>query len=218
MTQSTDIRSRSQQARRAATRAALLDATIDCVIAYGYPQTTTARVAARAGVSRGAQIHHFRTKAELVAEAVRQLAARRVERLGRRLERLPAGEDRVTTGLDLLWEAHTDPLFDAAIELWVAARTDDELRAQLEPLEREVGGRLSVVGRAIFDPGNGIPDFDARLELALGTLRGLAMQRALRPPDQRQLDPAEWARWRSRLAGLLAPSSSESHPRTRSST
>lgn len=209
---------RTQGARRVATRTALLDATIECLIVYGYPGTTTARIAERAGVSRGAQIHHFHTKAELVAEALHQLAERRAMQLVPSLERLPAGAGRVTAGLDLLWDAHTDPLFDAALELWVAARTDDELRAQLAPVERDVISRLRAAGRPVFDPHGEIADLDTWLDLALGTMRGLAMQRSLQPPDRRAPTAREWARWRERLAALLRAPAFETHPRTRSIT
>jgi len=50
----------------------LLDATIDCLVEEGYSGTTTTRVVERAGLSRGAQVHHFPTKSQLVAEAVRR--------------------------------------------------------------------------------------------------------------------------------------------------
>lgn len=68
-------RTRTQEERSAATRAALLDATVACLVDYGYASLTTTRVVERAGVSRGAQVHHFPTKAQLVTEAVRHLAA-----------------------------------------------------------------------------------------------------------------------------------------------
>ena len=67
---------RSQAERSAATREALLDATIDCLIEEGYASTTTSRVAERAGLSRGAHLHHFQTRNALVAAAVEQLAGR----------------------------------------------------------------------------------------------------------------------------------------------
>src|SRR3954468_11862915 len=97
-------RRRTQQERREATRAALLDATIECLIEYGYGGVTTTRVVERAGVSRGAQVHHFPTKAVLVAEALRRPAARRAaERLERVPKLPPSGPERLDAVLDLLW-------------------------------------------------------------------------------------------------------------------
>ena len=71
----TPARSRRTQAeRRAATRAALLDATIAGLVEHGYARLTTSQIVDSAGVTRGAQAHYFSTKAELVAEALTHLA------------------------------------------------------------------------------------------------------------------------------------------------
>src|SRR5947209_4358819 len=126
---------RTQEERSAATRGKLLDATIDCLIELGYAGTTTTLIAERAGVSRGAQLHHFPTKAELVAAAVAHLASRLGEDLQQRAANLPPNGDRVTAAIDLLWERFSTPLFPAWLELWVAARTDPDLAACLHPVE-----------------------------------------------------------------------------------
>ena len=94
---------RSQAARSAATRQALLDATIACLVEDGYAKTTTSRVAERAGVSRGAHLHHFQTRSALVAAAVEHLRVRRAQELMAAADALPSGRERVTQGLDLLW-------------------------------------------------------------------------------------------------------------------
>jgi AcrR family transcriptional regulator len=72
---------RSQAQRSSATREALLDATIACLVEDGYASTTTSRVAERAGVSRGAHLHHFQTRPALVAAAIEHLARRRTDEL-----------------------------------------------------------------------------------------------------------------------------------------
>jgi hypothetical protein len=63
---STKVRRRTQAERRAVTRRALLDATLDVLAEVGYGGLTTAQVVARAGVTRGAWAHYFATKTELV--------------------------------------------------------------------------------------------------------------------------------------------------------
>src|SRR6266853_1042961 len=67
---------RTQVERRSATRVALLDATITCLLDVGYGAVTVRRVADRAGVSQGALWHHYATKDELIADAVRHLLDR----------------------------------------------------------------------------------------------------------------------------------------------
>src|SRR5205085_9670279 len=68
---------RTQAERRAETRGRLLDATLECLAELGYAGTTTTEVVRRAGLSRGAQVHDFPTKAELVVAAVEHLFQRR---------------------------------------------------------------------------------------------------------------------------------------------
>src|SRR5262249_35439581 len=124
---------RTQAERSAATRARLLDATVDCVSELGYARTTTPEIARRAGLSRGAQLHHFPTKAELVATRNREF--------GEAFARVPAGVDRYAAGIDILWSMLCGPTADAWRELALAARTDPELRprvAELTTYMREV--------------------------------------------------------------------------------
>ena len=52
--------------------------------------------------------------------------------------------------MDLLAAAFTGPLFVAALELWVAARTDPELRAALVPLEARIGRELHRLAVALL--------------------------------------------------------------------
>src|SRR3954452_1189559 len=101
---------RNQAQRSAATRAALLDAALECLVEDGFANTTTARVAERAGVSRGAHLHHFQTRATLVAAAADHLTRRRGEHLMEAVEALPTGPARITQGLDLIWDSYNHPL------------------------------------------------------------------------------------------------------------
>src|SRR3954454_19723122 len=122
---------RSQAERSAATREALLDAAIECLIEEGYASTTTNAVAVRAGLSRGAHLHHFQTRTALVAAAVEQLAARWLGGLREARKGRPDGRGRTLAGLDLLWAHDASPLYQGAMDLWTDARSDDELREQL---------------------------------------------------------------------------------------
>ncbi|MDT5342299.1 MAG: hypothetical protein QOE52_1483, partial [Mycobacterium sp.] len=56
---------RTQAQRTAAMRTRLLDAPIECLVTSGDAGTPPPRVAELAGVTRGAQIHHFRSKEDL---------------------------------------------------------------------------------------------------------------------------------------------------------
>jgi AcrR family transcriptional regulator len=129
-----------------------LDATIECLIELGYGGTTTTEIVRRAGVSRGAQVHHFPTKAELVQNAVVHLAQRRLVELKRDFARLRVNGDGVSVAIDLLWSAFAGPLFAAALELIVAARTDPELRPALKRLQSDVAAGVEALCRETFGP------------------------------------------------------------------
>lgn len=166
---------RTQAERSAAMRTRLLDATIECLVTYGYAGTTTPRVAERAGVTRGAQIHHFRSKEDLVVAAIEHLAQQRAKAAIRDFGRVEAASDPVSTVLDFLWEAHQGPMFIATVELWVAARTDDVLARHIERVEPVVNSTLiSAIAQLV-------PDHAMRKELrnfvytAMDALRGILL-------------------------------------------
>src|SRR5439155_24817595 len=119
---------RTPAERRAETPGRRLDATLACLSELGYAGTTTTEIVRRAGVSRGAQVHHFPTKAELVVAAVEHLFARRHEEFR---AAFAERERTLDAALDLLWEMFQGPTFDAWLELVVAGRTDPELHAEV---------------------------------------------------------------------------------------
>lgn len=188
---------RTQQERSAAMRRRLLDATIDCLVRYGYAGTTTTRVTELAGVTRGAQVHHFPTRADLVAAAVRHLAARRAELAFEKIDAVRQAPDPLDAGLDLMWEIHQGPIQHATVEMWVAARTDPELREQLTAVEPEARTALMEFSAAAFSRYADNPRFRHVLYTALDTVRGVLLL-GLSGQDTAQLD----ARWKRAKADL----------------
>ncbi|WP_216217286.1 TetR/AcrR family transcriptional regulator [Amycolatopsis aidingensis] len=173
-------------------RQRLLDATIDCLVEYGYSGTTTTKVADRAGVTRGAQVHHFPTKTDLVVSAIRHLAAKRTELAFGELERLRSSADPVGDALDLLWEMHQGPVFSATVELWVAARTDPELRRHMSVVEPIATSSLVEFGKALLPDHAEHPEFLHAVYTAMDVVRGILIA-SWATRDQAELD-ARWAR------------------------
>jgi AcrR family transcriptional regulator len=163
---------RTQEQRSAETRARLLDATIDCLVRYGYAGTTTPRVAEMAGVTRGAQVHHFGSKNDLVIAALQHLAAKRAAAVVGNVGDVGASEDPIRMVLDLLWDVHQGPMFIAAVELWVAGRTDPALGREVAKFESIVASNLmSAVGEFVPEPiHKPMLDF---LYTAMDALRGI---------------------------------------------
>ena len=171
---------RTQAERSAATRARLLDATIACVLDLGYARTTTVEIARRAGLSRGAQLHHFPTKAELVTAAVEHLFLRRHEEFRNAFATLPAEADRASAGIDLLWSMVSGPTFYAWLELAVAARTDPELRDQVAELSERFIATVEWTFRDLFPPPpEPNPLFEVAPLFAFALLDGLALGKLL---------------------------------------
>lgn len=65
---------RSREETKLHRRQQLVDATIDCIARLGFAETTVARVAETAGLSQGIVIFHFKSKEQLLVEALRHLA------------------------------------------------------------------------------------------------------------------------------------------------
>jgi AcrR family transcriptional regulator len=173
---------RSQSERRAETRGRLLDATIESLIEVGYAGTTIRHVTELAGVSQGAQSHHFPHRVDLVASAFEQLAEQRESRYTERARELPDDPaERIRALLDLLWEDFSSPLFTVALKLWIAAAEDEELRERLVPVERRIYEGLSQVAAEVAGPLAAEPDFERRLAVATNTVAGLALVREFDP-------------------------------------
>jgi len=194
-------RRRTQAERSAAMRTRLLDATVECLVTYGYSGTTTQRVAEIAGVTRGAQVHHFRSKEDLVAAAVEHLAEQRVQAAIRDLGRVANTPDAVSMMLDYLWESHQGPIFVATLELWVAARTDRVLAEHIERVEP------IVIGALIGALAQLVPDRAAQKELrdlsltAMDALRGILLSSFVDRDMKRA--KKRWDRVCAQLRGLL---------------
>jgi AcrR family transcriptional regulator len=177
-----------QQDRSRATQRRLLDATVDCLIEVGWAGTTTTLVAERAGVSRGAQLHHYPTKAALVLAAVAHLLERRGEDLAAEagdLSSLPLA-NRVDRVIDLLSAVFTGPLFAAALELWVAARTDPALREAMMPLEARFGRDVHRLAVRMLGVDEAQPGVRHGVQATLDLLRGLGVASLLTDDTQRR--------------------------------
>ena len=179
----------TQVERSTSTRARLLEATIDALVEDGYAATTTTVIAERAGVSRGAQLHHYPTKAELVAAAVEHLATKLIDTFAATLDVTPEGE-RVEFLLDAMWSSFSAPLLTAWVELSVAARTDADVRERLATVTNHL--RETILDRAGPNPK---PEVLLIITMTLLLLEGLTLNRRsfLRADD---LGPLVFDTWK----------------------
>ena len=156
-------------------RLRLLDATVDCLVQHGYAGTTTTRVTELAGVTRGAQVHHFPTRADLVAAAVGHLAEMRAELAFEKIDAVRTAPDPLDAALELMWEVHQGPVLYATMEIWVAARTDQDLREHMTKVEPAARASLIEFTEAAFGDYTGHPRFRHVMYTALDAIRGILL-------------------------------------------
>ncbi|HNI70678.1 MAG TPA: TetR/AcrR family transcriptional regulator [Marmoricola sp.] len=160
-------------------RERLLDATVECLISHGWAGTTTTLVSQRAGVSRGAQLHHFPTKNALVLAAVAHLSERRAAELEQAATTLPRGKRRTRALLEMFADHYTGDVFTAALELWVAARTDPDLLGPVAELESQIGRgahRIAVRALGVEESATGAREL---VQATLDLIRGLGLANLL---------------------------------------
>lgn len=157
----------------------VLDAALDCLVDLGFAGTTTTVVAARAGVSRGAQLHHFPTRPSLVAAAVQHLFAALTEEFNSAFAALDGRGDRVGAAVDLLWSMFEKPRYAAVLELYVAARSDAELLAQILPISARHQENVYDLAARYFPDAAERGALAETLPLILDAMQGMAVSRLL---------------------------------------
>ncbi|WP_369814229.1 TetR/AcrR family transcriptional regulator [Marmoricola sp. Leaf446] len=191
-------------------RQRLLEATVECLVEHGWSGTSTTLVSQRAGVSRGAQLHHFPSKSDLVLAAVAHLSEVRGQELRVAAAGLPEGERRTRAVLEMLADHFTSPVFAAALELWVAARTDAELRAAVGPLEQRVGREAHRIALDALGADESRPGVRELVQATLDLVRGLGLADTISDDAARRRRILD--RWARTLDAALDPDAAAEAP------
>ncbi|MGX1756266.1 TetR/AcrR family transcriptional regulator [Streptomyces lydicus] len=193
-----------QQERSRATRLKLLEAAVSCLAERGWSGSTVSVVAERAGVSRGAAQHHFRTREDLFTAAVEHVAEKRqgaVKAVARNLP--PAGSmARTWIIVEELVGLYTGPLFRAALHLWVAASDEEQLRDRVTALEAKVGREAHRTAVTLLDADEAVPGVRETVQGLLDMARGLGLANLLTDDTARRDRVVE--QWAKIIDGLLA--------------
>ena len=165
-----------QAQKSASTRKQIVDAAIRAFVDVGYAKTTTTHIAERAGLSRGAMLHHFPSKIDIVRAAVKQLHDKRLAAFRRSIADLPTDADRVKLAVEAYWAHVQHPMFVAFFELSVAARTDRELGDILRPAQEEFDQAWYETALEVFPEWHGKSEaFDLALDLTEYLMEGIAV-------------------------------------------
>jgi AcrR family transcriptional regulator len=165
---------RTQAERRGATISALLDATAASLAERGYAATSTAAVAAAAGVSQGALFRHFPTRQALLVATAEHVAVRNVEAFRALLDSDVDTVEGLTRAFTHLRSVVLSPTNQTWRELLVAARSDAGLREALHPARSAFQEQMAAVALELW--GDRLPpdDLAAVLSIVVNMLDGLA--------------------------------------------
>jgi AcrR family transcriptional regulator len=176
-----------QSLKSAQTRARLIDATIRCIVKAGYANTTTPQVAAEAGLSRGAMLHHFENGAALIKAAIIELHEKRLRAFRRAAD---TENHDVSTLVHTYWRQLQKPAFIAFHELALAARTQPDLARILQPLQVEFRERFHTQAVALFPEWKGNSEgFEVAMALSQTMLEGMAINLLTGAMDQAMVEP-----------------------------
>jgi len=176
-----------QSLKSAQTRARLIDATIRCIVKFGYANTTTPQVAAEAGLSRGAMLHHFENGAALIKAAIVELHQKRLRAFRRAVE---TNEHETSTMVMTYWRQLQKPTFVAFYELALAARTNPDLARILQPLHIEFREKFNSQAVQLFPEWQNDPvSFNLAMTLSQTMLEGMAINLLTGAIEEDRIEP-----------------------------
>lgn len=183
---------RGHAERSAATRRKLICATIATLNAVGYPATTTIEVVRRAKVSRGAMLHHFGTRAELLLATAEHVLREQEEERRDSLRDVERGEERFFSITDAMWNTMQRPEATALTEIMLGARSDPEIHRPFAALMREFNRKL-LDGPNTIAEDHGYADtrlVRAMARLHVAAMRGLVIDKLYWDESDTSIDDA----------------------------
>lgn len=178
-----------KQDRSRATRRRLLASAVTCLAERGWAGSTVGVVAEHAGVTRGAAQHHFRTREDLFTAAIEHVAEERSAAL-----RALTGPADTRSTVAALVDLYTGPLFRAALQLWVAASQEPQLRPRVTELEGRIGRETHRIALELLGADERRPGVRETVQGLLDLARGLGLANQLTDDrSRRERVVAQWA-------------------------
>ena len=193
--------------RSAATRTKLIDAAIECLFRHGYAAATTVAVAKQAGVSRGAMLHQFPTRVDLIIAVAEHIV--RVQDDHRRtvLRDVPRGRERFAAITEVVWRTMQEPASMALMEIMLGSRSDPELSTRFPVVMADMENKL-IAGPLEVARDLGVRDLrlvEAMARLHLAAMRGLMIERLFQQDGQAVDDAFDLLLWyKEKVAARLA--------------
>ncbi|MEM1404886.1 MAG: TetR/AcrR family transcriptional regulator [Pseudomonadota bacterium] len=163
------------------TRNVIMEATVKCYVEYGYTNTTVTKIATTAGVSRGAMMHHFADRQDVIIASVAYLSKKQLDEFRSLVAAADIGdenevtEEKLRITIDSLWKFFHLPSYVAYLELLIAARTDDELAKIMKRSQLDFDRQVNAAIRATFPAWKSIESTrELVTDLWFYTLQGMA--------------------------------------------
>jgi len=168
-----------KERQAAVTKEKLCIAALQTISEFGYQASTTSLIASRAGVSRGAQTHHYPVKLDLVTAAFSYLINNWESKRRDFFE--SAGDNlNIESYLDFLWrEIFNDPFYSAALEMLLAAKGDQKLERALTKIREKHGTLRIQIWRSILSEKAHEKDIDEFMKMTICLFRGMSLQSSL---------------------------------------
>ena len=130
-------RRRTQAERSEETRTRILKAAANLIRKRGYARFRTAEVAEEAGLSRGAQLHHFPTKDSLVVATLEYVFEQAQVLSRRRASAVNRPRDLIEAVIEDAREFFFSEHFMVAIDIVLSTSTDQSVRKQILDISRK---------------------------------------------------------------------------------
>ncbi len=176
-----------REARGAQTRADLRAATEILIVEVGLEAVTGKAVAERAGISRGAMLHHYPTRDDLVIDTARHFWQRAKEVVDGQANDLSAGRTDVETFIRLLYRnVFRANALMTMLDFMVCGRTDTPVGIAVRDILTDLFRAYEALGIKALSR-SGVPPQTARVTITLimSTLRGLRIHNNIAPDDDK---------------------------------
>jgi len=192
----------------AATRARLIDATVDCILEEGFYRASSNRIAERAGVTWGVIQHHFGTREALLLATFQSGMEELIETLESAVITGDTFEARLESLADVIWRFYRRPRFVAYEQLTLNLLRDPTIDAATVRLVRrrqaKIGDLLTELATQVVDAQiAGVLPPAALLQILRGLAIGLELADAV-PRQARRASPEPAATERRVLLDALA--------------
>lgn len=198
------VQRRRQRDRNAETRLRLLNSAGRTIYELGYARASIGEIVTRAGLTKGAHLHHFKTKEQLMCATIEYLFAEvraRQEQVSRGTPLIRdevADQATIEANLQATATAAFDWYFVSLLELWMASRTEPSLhKAFVECEARHSALRLQGLRSTVGEQAVAETDISVILGGFNYLLRGLFLQQIL---GGNWRSSRTWAYWRGEVA------------------